>query len=65
MDPVLAARGLVKSYRRGRAVDGGAFPWHELMVSTLLTVAAGAAAMLYVTSMLRVFRRRGYVTRYS
>jgi hypothetical protein len=31
----------------------------------LLTVVTGLAAMFYVTSMLRLFRRRGYVTRYS
>jgi ABC-2 type transport system permease protein len=46
-------------------VDGNVFPWHELLVSAALTVVAGAAAMYYVTSMLRLFRRRGYVTRYS
>jgi ABC-2 type transport system permease protein len=46
-------------------VDGGPFPWDELLLSAGLTVVAGAAALWYVTSMLRMFRRRGYVTRYS
>ena len=46
-------------------VDGGAFPWDEVLLSAVLTVIAGAAALWYTTAMLRLFRRRGYVTRYS
>jgi ABC-2 type transport system permease protein len=48
-----------------RLVDGGAYPWDEVLLSAGLTVVAGALAVWYVTSMLRLFRRRGYVTRYS
>ena len=46
-------------------VDGSAFPWDELLLSSVLTVVAGALAFWYVSAMLRLFRRRGYVTRYS
>ncbi len=46
-------------------VAGGAFPWGELALSAVLTVVAAAAALAYATRMLRVFRRRGYITRYS
>ena len=46
-------------------VDDGAFPWDEVLLSSALTVAAGALALWYVSAMLRLFRRRGYVTRYS
>ena len=48
-----------------KLVDGGAFPWEEVLLSGVLTVVAAAAALWYTTSMLRLFRRRGYVTRYS
>ena len=33
--------------------------------SGLTSALSGALAMYYVTAMLRLFRRRGYVTRYS
>jgi ABC-2 type transport system permease protein len=66
LQPVAQALPTTHAFTAARQlVDGGAFPWHELWLSAVLTAIAGAAAMLYVTSMLRVFRRRGYVTRYS
>lgn len=66
LQPVAQALPTTHAFTAARSlVDGGAFPWHELLVSAVLTVVAGAAAMVYVTSMLRLFRRRGYVTRYS
>jgi ABC-2 type transport system permease protein len=66
LQPVAQALPTTHAFAAARLlVDGGAFPWHELFVSAALTAVAGAAAMVYVTWMLRVFRRRGYVTRYS
>ena len=66
LQPVAQALPTTHAFTAARMlVDGGAFPWHELFVSAVLTVIGGAAAMYYVTSMLRLFRRRGYVTRYS
>ena len=66
LQPVAQALPTTHAFTAARMlVDGGAFPWHELFISAVLTLIGGAAAMYYVTSMLRLFRRRGYVTRYS
>ncbi len=66
LQPVALALPTTHAFTAARQlVAGGAFPWHELALSALLTVAAGAASLLYATRMLRVFRRRGYITRYS
>ena len=66
LQPLAQAMPTTHAFAAARLlVDGGACPWHELFVSAVLTAVAGVAAMYYVTSMLRLFRRRGYVTRYS
>jgi ABC-2 type transport system permease protein len=46
-------------------IDGGPMPWGELTLAAVGTLAAVAGALAFVAWMLRVFRRRGYVTRYS
>jgi hypothetical protein len=40
-------------------------PWGELALAAVGTVVAAAAALAFLWLMLRVFRRRGYVTRYT
>jgi ABC-2 type transport system permease protein len=46
-------------------IDGGPVPWGEIALAAVGTLAAVAAALAFVAWMLRLFRRRGYVTRYS
>jgi ABC-2 type transport system permease protein len=46
-------------------IDGGPMPWGELTLAAVGTLVAVAAALAFVAWMLRLFRRRGYVTRYS
>jgi len=46
-------------------IDGGPMPWGELALAAVGTLVAVAAALAFVAWMLRLFRRRGYVTRYS
>ena len=46
-------------------IDGGPMPWDEFALATVGTLVATAAALAFVAWMLRLFRRRGYVTRYS
>ena len=46
-------------------IDGGPMPWGELALAAIGTLVAVAAALAFAAWMLRVFRRRGYVTRYS
>ena len=54
------------AFAAGRAlIDGGPMPWGELGLAAVGTVVATAAALAFVAWMLRLFRRRGYVTRYS
>jgi ABC-2 type transport system permease protein len=54
------------AFAAGRAyAQGGATPWHELGLATLGTVAMLAVALAYLVWMLRIFRARGFVTRYS
>jgi ABC-2 type transport system permease protein len=54
------------AFAAGRAVlDGEGTPWAELGLATVTTFLAGAAAFVFLVKMLQLFRRRGYVTRYS
>jgi ABC-2 type transport system permease protein len=46
-------------------VEGGPTPWGELALAAAGTVVVIAGALAFVAWMLRLFRRRGYVTRYS
>jgi ABC-2 type transport system permease protein len=46
-------------------LDGGAIPWDRLGVSAVGTAAALALSGWFGASMLRAFRARGFVTRYS
>ena len=46
-------------------LDGGPVPWADLAWAALGGVVLAALSMLYVLRMLRLFKHRGYVTRYS
>jgi ABC-2 type transport system permease protein len=46
-------------------LDGGPIPWADLAWATLGALVLAALSMVYVLRMLRVFKHRGYVTRYS
>lgn len=53
------------AFAAGRAfAQGQAMPWHELGVATAGTVALLLLSLAYLGWMLRIFRARGYVTRY-
>jgi ABC-2 type transport system permease protein len=54
------------AFAAGRAmVDGGPMAWGELGLAAAGTLVATLAALAFLAWMLRLFRRRGYVTRYS
>jgi ABC-2 type transport system permease protein len=64
--PVSALLPTTHAFAAGRAlIDGGPMPWGELGLAAVGTVVATAAALAFLWRMLRVFRRRGYVTRYT
>ncbi|HVE99479.1 MAG TPA: ABC transporter permease [Mycobacteriales bacterium] len=66
LQPVSRLLPTTHAFAAGRAlIDGEATPWHELTLAALTTFLLTAAALVFVAAMLRVFRRRGYITRYS
>jgi ABC-2 type transport system permease protein len=49
-----------------RAVlDGNALPWQEIGIAALSAAVLSAGALVFVARMLALFRRRGYISRYS
>ena len=46
-------------------LDGGGVPWATLGWAALSGVILAGLSMIYVLRMLKVFRTRGFVTRYS
>jgi ABC-2 type transport system permease protein len=46
-------------------LDGKPMPWDEIAWSTLGVLVALVLGVAYITHMLNLFRRRGFVTRYS
>jgi ABC-2 type transport system permease protein len=64
--PVAELLPTTHAFAAGRElIDGGPVPWDELGQAAAGTVVATAAALAFLAWMLRLFRRRGYVTRYS
>src|SRR5207244_671285 len=64
--PVAQALPTTHAFAAGRElVAGGPTPWHELGLATAGTAVFAAAAVTYLAWMLRIFRRRGYITRYT
>jgi ABC-2 type transport system permease protein len=54
------------AFAAGRAVAAGEpMPWGQFALGALGAAVVAAIGLGYVTWMLRVFRRRGYVNRYS
>lgn len=64
--PIALALPSTHAFAAGRAFAAGEpTPWHELGLATLGTVGLCTLALAYLGWMLRIFRRRGLVTRYS
>jgi ABC-2 type transport system permease protein len=64
--PVAELLPTTHAFAAGRElIDGGPVPWGLLGQAAAGTVVATAAALAFLGWMLRLFRRRGYVTRYS
>ncbi len=54
------------AFDAGRAlVDGRGMQWDQLAIATASTFALAAAAVLFLGRMMRLFRRRGYISRYT
>jgi len=66
IQPIAKLLPTTYAFRAARdLLDGGPIPWHDLVLAALGAFVLAGLAMLYVMRMLRIFRQRGYVTRYS
>jgi ABC-2 type transport system permease protein len=66
IQPIAKVLPTTYAFRAARdLLDGGPIPWHDLLLAAIGAFVLAGLAMLYVVRMLRVFRDRGYVTRYS
>jgi ABC-2 type transport system permease protein len=64
--PVSVLLPTTHAFAAGRAlVDGRGMDWGELGLAAVTTVLVSAASLSFLVWMLRLFRRRGYITRYS
>jgi ABC-2 type transport system permease protein len=46
-------------------VDGTGTDWFQLAIAAVGSIVTLALALWFLVSMLRVFRKRGYITRYT
>ena len=64
--PVAMALPTTHAFAAGRALlQHRGLPWGQLAIAGASTVALLAAALAFAVAMLTLFRRRGYITRYS
>ncbi|HEX6677257.1 MAG TPA: ABC transporter permease [Actinomycetes bacterium] len=64
--PISLVLPTTHAFAAGRSlVDGHGMAWGELGLAALTTLLVSAAACAFLARMLRVFRERGYVTRYT
>jgi len=66
LQPIARVLPTTHAFAASRSVlDGGGMPWGQLGMAALATVGLAVVGLVWVVAMLRVFRKRGYVTRYS
>jgi ABC-2 type transport system permease protein len=64
--PIAQVLPTTHAFAAGRAVGAGEpMPWDQFWLAVAGTVGLAIIGLGYVTWMLRIFRRRGFVTRYS
>ncbi|HVM10733.1 MAG TPA: ABC transporter permease [Acidimicrobiales bacterium] len=66
LQPIARLLPTTHAFIAARSVlDGGGVPWGRLGVAAVAAVVLAMLAVAWVAAMLRLFRTRGYVTRYS
>ncbi|HEX7168191.1 MAG TPA: ABC transporter permease [Acidimicrobiales bacterium] len=66
LQPIARLLPTTHAFAAARSVlDGGGIPWTRLGLAALATAGLVGLGVAWVAAMLRVFRRRGFVTRYS
>lgn len=66
LQPVANVLPTTYAFTAGRELlDGGGVPWDQIGLAALASVALMVAVVWYLLHMLKLFRARGYITRYS
>jgi ABC-2 type transport system permease protein len=66
LQPVAVALPTTHAFSAMRSVlDGKPLPWGEIAWATLGTIVLAVLALIYLTKMMSLFRRRGYISRYA
>jgi ABC-2 type transport system permease protein len=66
LQPVAVALPTTHAFAAMRSVlDGQSLPWAEIGLGALGTVVLAMGSLLYLTRMMSLFRKRGYISRYS
>ena len=63
--PISHALPTTHAFNAARASLVGEMDWGEVGIAAAVTAVAAVGALLFASRMLRVFRERGYITRYS
>jgi ABC-2 type transport system permease protein len=64
--PVAAVLPTTYAFAAGRELlDGGGVPWDQIGLAAATSVMLTVVVLAYLLWMLRLFRERGYITRYS
>jgi ABC-2 type transport system permease protein len=66
LQPVAEVLPTTHAFAAGRSLlNGGSMNWAQLGIAAASTLMFALVAVWFVTAMLRIFRKRGYITRYS
>jgi ABC-2 type transport system permease protein len=64
--PVALLLPTTHAFDAGRAlVDGRGMQWDQLGLATISTLILGFIGVLFLSQMMKMFRRRGYISRYT
>ena len=64
--PIATILPTTYAFEAGRQLlDGGGVPWDQIALATLTSLFLGAVVVAFLVRMLKLFRQRGYITRYS
>lgn len=66
LEPVASALPSTHAFEAARVLlDGDPLPWDEIGIALAGLAVLAPASLLFLLQMLRAFRRRGYITRYT
>jgi len=64
--PVAVVLPTTYAFEAGRELlNGGAVPWEQIGLAAITSLIMAVTVIAFLAAMLRLFRKRGYITRYS